>query len=592
MKIKKSSLALYGGSKTISYKLSEFNFIDKKEINSVNKVLKSGKLSGFYANKKNFSGGKYVQLFEKNIKNYFNTKYAITFNSWTSGLIACVGAINTEPGDEIILPSWTMSACAMAILHWGAIPVFADIDEETFNIDPKKIESKITRKTKAIMIVDIFGHPADFDPIKKIAKKYNLKIIEDAAQSIGSKYKKKYTGTYSDLGGFSFNAHKHIQTGEGGVVVTNNNFYAKKLRLIRNHGEVLVNDIKKNLPNMIGYNFRPTEIDAAIGIEQLKKLKKIVFSRQKIAQKLINGLSKLPFILTPKIKNKCTHSFYVFGLKINTNLIKISIKKIYQALVAEGVPALSIGYMDIQKLPIFKNKIAYGSKKFPWSINPDFNKYNYNKNLLPITERMNNQDLIKIGLCRHKFNNNDVKLIIKAFNKVWKNLVIPNIKYKNVKLRILKKKNISYNWIRWLNDKKVNKYSRLRKKIHTKKTQLLFLNKILKSKNTKLYGIFFNGKHVGNIEIDIINKKKGYAEIKFLLGEKRLWNKGLMTIAVNKATEIAFNKLKLNCIYGGSNKNNLGSIRIFEKNSFKKIHFKRNNIYFRLKNSDFVKLSS
>ena len=140
------------------------------------------------------------------------------------------------------------------------------------------------------MIVDIFGHPADFDPIKKLQKNI-IKIIEDAAQSIGSKYK-KYTGTYSDLGGFSFNAHKHIQTGEGGVVVTNNNFYAKKLKLIRNHGEVLVNGIKKNLPNMI-YNFRPTEIDAAIGIEQLKKLKKIVFSRQKIVQKLINGLSKL-----------------------------------------------------------------------------------------------------------------------------------------------------------------------------------------------------------------------------------------------------------------------------------------------------------
>ena len=434
MKNKKLKLAIYGGKRTINYNFQKFNFIDKNEISSVTNVLKSGNLSGFYANKKNFSGGKKVLLFEKKLKKYFGVKYAITFNSWTSGLIACVGALNIKPGDEIILPAWTMSACAMSILHWGGIPVFVDIDEN-FNLDSKKIEEKISKRTKAIMVVDIFGLPADFKSIKKIANKYSLKIIQDAAQSIGSKYYGKYTGTYSDLGGFSFNAHKHIQTGEGGVVVTNNKKYQKKLQLIRNHGEMIVdmNSKKDELINNIGYNFRPTEIDAAIGIEQLKKLKKIVNSRIDIAKKLSNGLKNFPFLKLPKTFNHCTHSFYVFGIIIDTKNLNISAKKIYHALLQEGVQGLSFGYVNLNELPIFKKKIAYGLKNFPWSLNKKYKKYNYSKNSLPVTERLHNSDLIKFGLCRHKFKNNDIELIIQAFKKVWTQLVIPASKLSNIK---------------------------------------------------------------------------------------------------------------------------------------------------------------
>src|SRR6056300_1119250 len=139
----------------------KFNTIDKKELKAVSKVLKSGVLSAFYASKEGFDGGKKVQQFENALKKFYKVKYAITDNSWTSGLTACVGALDISPGDEVIVPTWTMSATVMSILHWGAILVFVDIEKNTFCINPNKIKEKITKKTKAIMVVDIYGHPAD-----------------------------------------------------------------------------------------------------------------------------------------------------------------------------------------------------------------------------------------------------------------------------------------------------------------------------------------------------------------------------------------------------------------------------------------------
>ena len=204
-------------------KFKKYNSIGKQELHSAIKVIKSGILSQFVGSAgKSFYGGPMVKKFERKCEKYFKIKYAVTVNSWTSGLIAIIGAIGIEPGDEVIVTPWTMCASATAILHWNAIPVFVDIETETFNIDPKKIEEKITSKTKAIMTVDIFGQSCDIYKIKEIAKKYNLLVISDTAQSIGSKVGKKFSGTLADVGGFSLNCHKHINTGEGGIVVTNN----------------------------------------------------------------------------------------------------------------------------------------------------------------------------------------------------------------------------------------------------------------------------------------------------------------------------------------------------------------------------------
>ena len=271
-------LAIFGG-KPICKTLTQFNSYNTEEVNAGEKVIKSGIISGFLASNKGNLGGFYVRKFEEQIQKYFNVKYAITTNSWTTGLQTMLGAIDIQPGDEVIVPTWTMCATVTTILNWFAIPIFADIDPESFNLCPKSLEKNISNKTKAIVAVDIFGNPANYTEIKRIAKKYKLKVISDSAQSPGAVYKGSKTGTLSDIGGFSLNCHKHIHTGEGGIIVTNNKILAERSRLIRNHGEAHITD--KNLSNIVGSNFRLTELQAAIGIQQLKKIK------QNIKKKLI-----------------------------------------------------------------------------------------------------------------------------------------------------------------------------------------------------------------------------------------------------------------------------------------------------------------
>ena len=258
----KLNLALLGGVKTIKTPFKVYNSIGQEEANAAIGVIQSGVLSKFIgAWCPDFYGGNKVRELEAEWASYFGVKHAITVNSWTSGLVAAVGAIGIEPGDEVIVPTWTMSATATAILAWNGIPVFADIDEKTFNIDPISVEKNITENTKAIIAVDIFGQSADMNALSSIAKKHHLRLISDSAQSPGALYKGRYAGTLADIGGYSLNYHKHIHTGEGGVLVTNNDLLAEKLRMIRNHAEVVIDGRgDMSLVNMIGYNFRLGEI--------------------------------------------------------------------------------------------------------------------------------------------------------------------------------------------------------------------------------------------------------------------------------------------------------------------------------------------
>ncbi len=185
--MKENRLALYGGDKTIPQGFTPYNSIGTEEIEAATKVVESGVLSQYLASwTPDFYGGSKVQEFEKQCAAFFGVKHAVTVNSWTSGLVAAVGAVGIEPGDEVIVTPWTMSASATAILHWNAIPVFADIDPETFNLDPESVEANITPYTKAIMVVDIFGQSADMDAMRKLASKYNLKLISDSAQAPGA----------------------------------------------------------------------------------------------------------------------------------------------------------------------------------------------------------------------------------------------------------------------------------------------------------------------------------------------------------------------------------------------------------------------
>ena len=403
-------------------KFKEFNNLDKSELENIKKVLDSKVLSGFLGQKgDNFLGGKYVRRFENKFKEYVKCKYSISVNSWTSGLIACVGSIGVEPGDEIILSPWTMSACAMSILHWNCIPIFADIDPQTFNIDPKSIEKNITKKTKAIMVIDIFGHPAPYKEILKIAKKNKLRVISDSAQSLGAKYYGKHSGIQSDIGGYSFNVHKHLNTGEGGMIVTNNKLLAERCRILRNHGEnIMNNSIKKSsMKNMIGFNFRMTEIESAIGLAQLKKLKYVVKSKQLIAKKLNVGLDKLKGLKIPKINKNCTSTYYNYALIIDDKIIKTSKKDIIKKLRSNNIP-VSGSYMNLHLLPIFKKQVGYGTNKFPWSLNKK--KYEYKKGDCPIAENMNDKWYIGLNMWKYDYNNSDINYIVNSFKKVWSSL--------------------------------------------------------------------------------------------------------------------------------------------------------------------------
>lgn len=416
-------LAILGGPKTINKKFKAYNSIGEEERLAVDKVMRSGVLSQFLGVwHKDFYGGPKVQEFEKIAAEYFGVKHAITVNSWTSGLTAAVGALDIEPGDEIIVSPWTMTASATAILHWNAIPIFADIEEETFNIDPVSVESNISSKTKAIMAIDIFGHSADMDNLRKIADKYNLKIISDTAQSPGAFYNGKLAGTLADIGGYSLNYHKHIHTGEGGIVVTNDDILAERVQLIRNHGEVVVEGkgVKK-INNIIGSNFRLGEIESAIGIEQLKKLKGFAKSREKTANRLSEGLSSLPGLRVPVVKNNCSHVYYIYPLVLDINELGCSKFKIADALCAEGVE-ISTGYQNIHLIPMYQNKTAYGSNGFPWSAEFTRKNINYAKGICPVAEKLHDETYLGFGLCVYDLSNDDIDLIIKSFHKVWRNI--------------------------------------------------------------------------------------------------------------------------------------------------------------------------
>jgi len=387
-------------------KFKKFNSIGREELNIATKIIKSGKLSEFLAKKgKYFNGGYYVKKFEKSIEKHFKVKHAIVVNSWTSGLITIIGALNIKKGDEIILSPWTMSACAAAIIHWGAVPVFCDVEKETFCIDPNEIKKKITKKTKAIMAIDIFGHPANIIKIKKVINKRKIKIISDSAQSIGALYNKKFAGTVSDVGGFSLNYHKHINTGEGGIIVTNNKKISENCRRIRNHAEAIINKKETNKNNnQIGFNFRLTELQAGIGIEQLKKLKSIVKKKQDNANYLTNKLKKLKGLILPKMTKDITHAYYMYPMRLDSRLIRIEKKNIFKLIVKEKLP-IADKYANISTLPAIRKKT--------------FKKNNF-KNI----NQLNNKEYLGLKMWAYDFSKKDLDSIALKMEKIWKKLKI------------------------------------------------------------------------------------------------------------------------------------------------------------------------
>jgi len=364
-----TKLAIHGGESVRSKPFPIYHSIGESEKRAVMDVLDGKVLSGFLgAWSDKFYGGPRVQEFEQAWAAYFDVKHAVSVNSATSGLYAAVGAAGINPGDEVIVAPYTMIASATAALVYGGIPVFADIDPEIFCITPDSIRKCITPYTTAIIVVDLFGHPADMDEIMEIAREHSLVVIEDAAQAPGAKYKGRNAGTLADIGVFSLNVHKTIHSGEGGVIVTNDDETAERARLIRNHAEVVVgNKGTENLVNMVGFNYRMTEIEAAISNEQLKKLENLLIPRIEAAEFLTERLQNFPGIQTPVVRPGVRHAYYLYSMRYDETKTGVPRERFVEALNAEGIPMVPGYVKPIYLEPMYQQRIAFGKDGYPFT---------------------------------------------------------------------------------------------------------------------------------------------------------------------------------------------------------------------------------
>jgi len=423
--LKSHRLAIDGGAPQFRSKIKLHNTIGWSEQIAVSKVLHSGVLSKFLGTwSDDFYGGPKVREFESLASDMFDTKYAISVNSWTSGLIAAVGAVGIAPGDEVIVTPWSMSASIAAVLHWGGIPVFADIEPKEFNIDPEKVREKISPRTKAILAADIFGKSANIVELMKIANEFNLKVISDTAQAPGSRTIGKYSGTVAHIGGISLNYHKHVHTGEGGLLFTDDAELAFRMQLIRNHAESIVAGASvANISNLVGFNFRLGEIEAAIGIQQLKKLEGIIERKQELANVLTKELNGLSGLTLPDSDSSLRNVYYVYPLIIDPDIIGVSRSLLVKALRAEGIPGLSEGYQNLHLLPVFQQKRAFGTEGFPWSHpSVSMNDYKYEKGICPVAESYHDEKFIGFGITGLNLKPKHIYEIGRAFRKVWENL--------------------------------------------------------------------------------------------------------------------------------------------------------------------------
>lgn len=275
--------------------------ISDEEINAVIDVLKSGMLAH----------GKEVEAFEKEFAQYLGAKHGIAVVNGTAALDVALKALKIKPGDEVITTPFTFMASSNVILFQGAKPVFADIDEKTFNLDPNEVLEKINDKTKAIIVVHLYGQPADMKAFKEIAGDYNLYLVEDCAQAHGAEFEGQKVGTFGDIAAFSFYPTKNMTTGEGGMVVTNNDELAERAKLIRSHGQT-----KKYLQEDLGYNLRMTNIAAAIGRVQLKKLDEWNNKRIENAKLLTEGISKIKGLTPPYVDPRVKHVFHQYVIRV------------------------------------------------------------------------------------------------------------------------------------------------------------------------------------------------------------------------------------------------------------------------------------
>lgn len=380
----RDKLALFGGNPVRDrFLIFGSPKIGKEEILEVVDSLKSGWLGT----------GPKTAKFEALVTKYLNVKYAIALNSGTAGLHLSLLAFGIKPGDEVITTPMTFAATANVIEHIGATPVFVDIELSSMNIDPDKIERKITKKTRAIIPVHMAGRPCRMDKIKRIAKKYNLKIIEDAAHAFGAKFQNKSIGSIGDSTAFSFYVTKNLITGEGGMVTTNSKKIAEKMRILSLHGmskdawkRYSDSGYKHYLIGAPGYKYNMMDLQAAIGIHQLKKFDENQRRRKEIWKIYNQAFKNLPFITPADADRDTTHGYHLYTILVDTAKLKTTRDEIQRALHAENI-GVGIHFVSLHLHPYYKNKYQLKRNDYPNS------KFVSDRTIsLPFSAKLTNKD--------------------------------------------------------------------------------------------------------------------------------------------------------------------------------------------------------
>lgn len=327
--------------------------ITNKEKNAIKRVLTRGRLAL----------GPELRTFEQKFAKYIGTKYALAVNSGTSGLHLLIKTLGIKEGDEVITTPFSFIASANCILFERANPVFVDIDPKTLNIDPQKIEKAITKKTKAMVIVDIFGHPVDWSPILKIAKKYKLKVIEDSCEALGSKYKNKKCGNFGDAGVFAFYPNKQMTTGEGGIIVTDQEKIIDHCRALHNQGRKIKNGQWLE-HHYLGYNYRMSELQAALGVAQISRIDEIVKKRKRVAKLYTKKLKGLKSIILPYQAEWADNSWFVYVIRLSKNYTRKDRDTILKKLNNSGIQCSNY-FQCIHLQPFYKKKFGYKKGCFP-----------------------------------------------------------------------------------------------------------------------------------------------------------------------------------------------------------------------------------
>jgi perosamine synthetase len=304
------------------------------------------------------SAGPYIERFEKEFAKYLGVKHAISVNTGTAALHIALLSAGIGEGDEVIVPAFTMAASWMAVMYTGAIPVFVDVDPSIYAINPELIEAAITPKTKAIMPVHIYGHPADMDSILAIAKAHNLIVIEDAAEAHGAMYKGRLTGSIGDVNAFSFYANKIITTGEGGMVTTNNDEFASIARRMK---DLSHSKDKRFIHDALGYNYRLTSMQAALGSGQLKHIDEFLSSKKHLGEKYGQGLAGIPGITLPITREWATHVYWMYAILIDEVKFGMNKDKFRAALLEKGVDTRDFFYAPSTQPALTDKGLGKGS---------------------------------------------------------------------------------------------------------------------------------------------------------------------------------------------------------------------------------------